>query len=125
AVNLAARLEGANKAFGTGILLSDATAAQLPDSLPLRPLDDVIVKGKTAPVRVFTPCGDATLCARSAAALTAFHARRWDEASHELQGVLALQPADPAATRLLARVAEARSLPVDAPWTPAVALDKL
>ncbi|RYF41219.1 MAG: adenylate/guanylate cyclase domain-containing protein, partial [Comamonadaceae bacterium] len=64
AVNLAARLEGANKAFGTGILLSDSTAAQLPESLPLRPLDDVIVKGKTAPVRVFTPCGDATLCAR-------------------------------------------------------------
>ena len=30
AVNLAARLEGANKAFGTGILLSQATAEQLP-----------------------------------------------------------------------------------------------
>lgn len=32
AVNPAARLEGANKAFGTGILLSAATAAQLPAS---------------------------------------------------------------------------------------------
>ncbi|MBT9443958.1 MAG: adenylate/guanylate cyclase domain-containing protein, partial [Acidovorax sp.] len=45
AVNLAARLEGANKAFGTGILLSAATAAQLPSSVALRALDDVVVKG--------------------------------------------------------------------------------
>lgn len=125
AVNLAARLEGANKAFGTGILLSDGTAAQLPESLPLRPLDDVVVKGKTAPVRVFTPCEDATLCARSTAALQAFHSRRWDEAANELRAVLALQPGDLAATRLLARIGEARVLPADAPWTPAVALDKL
>ncbi|TWO66680.1 adenylate/guanylate cyclase domain-containing protein [Caenimonas sedimenti] len=58
AVNLAARLEGANKAFGTGILLSQATAAQLPADIGLRALADVIVKGKTEPVRVYTPCDD-------------------------------------------------------------------
>jgi adenylate cyclase len=58
AVNLAARLEGANKAFGTGILLSGATAAQLPPDIGLKPLADVIVKGKSEPVRVYTPCGD-------------------------------------------------------------------
>lgn len=58
AVNLAARLEGANKAFGTGILLSGATAAQLPADIGLKPLADVIVKGKSEPVRVYTPCDD-------------------------------------------------------------------
>jgi len=39
--------------------------------------------------------------------------------------VLERLPGDPAATRLLARVNEARALPADAPWQAAVALDKL
>ena len=125
AVNLAARLEGANKAFGTGILLSAATAAQLPSSVALRALDDVVVKGKTEPVRVFTPCGDAAVRDASLAALNAFHARDWDGASGYLAQVLARVPGDAAARRLQQRVAEARALPVGSDWSPAVALDKL
>jgi adenylate cyclase len=125
AVNLAARLEGANKAFGTGILLSDSTAAQLPAELPLRVLDEVVVKGKTEPVRVFTPCCDTALCEHSTAALEAFRARRWDESEARLRDVLALQPADPAALRLLERIGHAHGLPAGAPWSAAVALDKL
>lgn len=125
AVNLAARLEGANKAFGTGILLSAATAAQLPPTVALRALDDVIVKGKTEPVRVFTPCDDATVREASIAALVAFHARDWPGAEAQLARVLERLPGDLAATRLRERVAEARALPTDAPWFPAVALDKL
>lgn len=125
AVNLAARLEGANKAFGTGILLSDATARQLPGDLPMRPLDDVIVKGKTEPVRVFTPCGDPALCRHSGLALAAFRDRRWVDSELQLRAVLGLQPGDPAATRLLERIAQARALPEGADWSPAVSLDKL
>ncbi len=65
-VNLAARLEGANKAFGTGILISGSTAALLGADAPLlRPLADVVVKGKTEAVRVYTPCEDAALVASS------------------------------------------------------------
>ena len=125
AVNLAARLEGANKAFGTGILLSAATAAQLPSSVALRALDDVVVKGKTEPVRVFTPCGDAAVRDASLAALNAFHARDWNGAGGYLAQVLARVPGDAAALRLQQRVAEARALPVGSDWSPAVALDKL
>ena len=43
----------------------------------------------------------------------------------QLAQVLERLPGDPAATRLLERVAEARALPAEAPWQPAVALDKL
>ena len=125
AVNLAARLEGANKAFGTSILLSAATAAQLPAGAALRALDDVIVKGKTEPVRVFTPCDDTVLCQASLAALEAFHARDWDGALQALEQVLQRAPGDVAALRLSARVAQARALPPGADWSPAVALDKL
>lgn len=125
AVNLAARLEGANKAFGTGILLSAATAAQLPSSVALRALDDVVVKGKTEPVRVFTPCDDVAVRDASLAALSAFHARDWNGAGGYLAQVLARVPGDAAALRLQQRVAEARALPVGSDWSPAVALDKL
>jgi adenylate cyclase len=124
-VNLAARLEGANKAFGTGILLSDSTAKQLPADLPVRPLDDVIVKGKTEPVRVFTPCGDEALRQHSASALAAFRDRRWVDSELQLRAVLGLKPGDLAAARLLERIAEARALPEGAAWSPAVSLDKL
>ena len=125
AVNLAARLEGANKAFGSLILLSEATASQLPDDISLRPLDEVIVKGKSEPIRVYTPCDDADLCSLSGQALNAFAARDWDTASTLLTQLLARLPGDKAASRLLERLAQARTLPGDAPWSAAVALDKL
>jgi len=125
AVNLAARLEGVNKAFGTGILLSAATAAQLPPDVALRALDDVVVKGKSEAVRVFTPCDDAMVREASAAALEAFHARDWEGAAWQLAQVLECLPGDPAALRLLERIAAARGLPPGADWSPAVALDKL
>ncbi|MBI2749497.1 MAG: adenylate/guanylate cyclase domain-containing protein [Burkholderiales bacterium] len=65
AVNLAARLEGANKAFGTGILLSEATAALLPPDVGVRHVNTVIVKGKSEAVKVYTPCSDPVLRAQS------------------------------------------------------------
>lgn len=125
AVNLAARLEGANKAFGTGILLSAATAAQLPPSVQLRALDDVVVKGRAESVRVFTPCDDAAVCVASAAALDAFHARDWVRALQHLDEVLQRLPGDAAAQRLRERVDAAQALPEGEAWSPAVALDKL
>lgn len=124
-VNLAARLEGANKAFGTGILLSGATAARLPPDLPLRLLDTVIVKGKSEPVQVFTPCADADVREHSAAALAAFAGRRWEESEAHLRSLLLLRPEDPAALGLLERVAAARAAPDGPGRTSALALDKL
>jgi adenylate cyclase len=123
-VNLAARLEGANKAFGTGVLLSETTAAALPADLALRVLDSVVVKGRSQAVRVFTPSDDKPLCEHSAAAIEALHARRWDECEAHLLAVLQQHPDDPAARRLLERVQAARARP-DAGWSPALALDKL
>lgn len=54
-VNLASRLEGANKAVGTTLLVSGDTAAYLPDSMVLREVAMIRVKGRQAPVRVFEP----------------------------------------------------------------------
>ncbi len=65
AVNTAARLEGANKAFGTGILVSEATQNALPAHSPesehLLWLDAVVLAGRTTGIDVYTVCDDLAL----------------------------------------------------------------
>jgi adenylate cyclase len=58
-VNLGARLESLNKDYGTRIIISEATRAQLTRRYRLRPLGDVVVKGKTQPVAIFEVVGRA------------------------------------------------------------------
>ncbi|MCM8528245.1 MAG: adenylate/guanylate cyclase domain-containing protein [Lentisphaeraceae bacterium] len=55
AVNLAARLEGVNKQFGTYTLISIDTKNQMGDAFPIRELAKVEVVGRKEPVRVFEP----------------------------------------------------------------------
>lgn len=52
-VNLASRLEGANKAYGSNILISQGTKDQLGDDFIIRSADLLRVKGKTEPVAIF------------------------------------------------------------------------
>jgi class 3 adenylate cyclase len=56
-VNLAARLEEANKAYGTSILISGATVRMLKEEHGLEQLDDAEIRGKSAPIAVFTRTG--------------------------------------------------------------------
>ncbi len=53
AVNLGARLESLNKDYGTRIIISEFTRARLKGQYDIRPLGEVIVKGKTRPVAIF------------------------------------------------------------------------
>lgn len=55
AVNLAARLEGVNKQFGTYTMLSQNTRDQLDDTFAFRELARVAVVGKKEPVTVYEP----------------------------------------------------------------------
>jgi adenylate cyclase len=54
-VNLASRLEGSNKTYGTGIVISEYTRAALGEGFYCRFLDLVRVKGKDVPVRIYEP----------------------------------------------------------------------
>ena len=54
AVNLASRLEGANKAFGTGILIGQETARRVQGAIVTRPLARLRVKGKAQAIEVHT-----------------------------------------------------------------------
>lgn len=53
AVNLASRLEGANKYYGSKIMISEFTRAEVADRFLLRELDRVRVAGKEEPIRVY------------------------------------------------------------------------
>jgi adenylate cyclase len=60
AVNLGSRLESLNKQYSTRIIISEATKAKLTGRYELRPLGDVVVKGKTKPVAIFEVVGRLT-----------------------------------------------------------------
>ena len=55
AVNLASRIEGLTKTYRVGLLISQYTYEQLADprAYDIRPIDVVVVKGKTHPVTIF------------------------------------------------------------------------
>jgi adenylate cyclase len=52
-VNLASRLEGANKPYGTYLMISEATLHAVGDAFAVRELDVIAVKGKAQGVRVY------------------------------------------------------------------------
>jgi adenylate cyclase len=54
-VNLASRLEALTKEMGVPMLISEFTAAELPEGVPLKPLQRVKVQGREAPLLVYTP----------------------------------------------------------------------
>jgi adenylate cyclase len=53
--NLASRLEGINKQFGTYLMISEHTRELMKGAFPTRELSLVRVVGKAVPVRVFEP----------------------------------------------------------------------
>ena len=56
-VNLASRLEGLNKVFGTEIIIAESTFLRVKDEFVCRPLDLVAVKGKKVPVLAYELMG--------------------------------------------------------------------
>ena len=63
-VNLAARLEGANKEYGSKTIISEAVYKNLNDSYICRELDYITVKGRTEVVRIFEVLQDAQKTSR-------------------------------------------------------------
>jgi adenylate cyclase len=57
-VNLASRLEGINKEYGTHIIISEFTHAEIKDDFTCREVDWVRVKGKLLPVKIYELLGE-------------------------------------------------------------------
>ncbi len=124
-VNLAARLEGVNKFYGTEILVSSATAQLLGGVLPLRPVDRVIVKGKTEAVEIFTVSDHAEVNLLATKALQGYRQQDWDASEELWRQILALLPWDKISSIYLERIAINRAQPPASDWDGSVALDKL
>jgi adenylate cyclase len=102
AVNLASRLEAANKLFGTSLIISEETRSMAGAAIVTRELDRIYVAGKAEPVRIFELMGRAgqvapavlSLCERFDAGLQLYRARDWHGAHACFEQCLAQLPND-------------------------------
>ncbi len=124
-VNLASRLEGVNKLYGTEILISKQTASRLKDQSNLRIVDRIIVKGKTEPVDVFTLEDDLEIISWSREGFDAYTCQQWDTAIDAWRKILVRRPDDGVVAILLTRVEKLRSQSLGLAWNGAVALEKM
>jgi len=123
-VNLASRLEGINKVYGTAIVLGDETCRLAQQVIETRELDLITVAGKTEPVRIHELLGRAgeltpqqgELRDRFAAGLEAYRRQDWDKAQAHFEGCLATRPEDGPSRLFLERIALLRDTPPSADW---------
>jgi class 3 adenylate cyclase len=101
-VNLASRLEGANKEYGGRILVSEATRVAASDAVEAREIDRVAVLGQNRPQPVFEIMGrkgaltpaQLELRERFAEGLACYRRRQWDEARRAFAEAIAINPND-------------------------------
>lgn len=116
-VNIAARLEGINKEYGTRICISHSVFKEAGERLCVRPVDDVIVKGRRSKVPIYELVGaygigsefepdEATirLCKLTRAAYNALVAEDYVLALSRYQEIAAEYPDDPVAQTMVKRL---------------------
>jgi adenylate cyclase len=115
-VNLAARLEGLNKQYGTHVIVSETVREAAAKGFRFRLLDRVVVKGKSHGIRIYELRGPAAepdpaaeVIRRYVAALAAY----WDRDFEAAVALLAGQEASDPPSRVLA--ARCRELAADPP----------
>jgi len=124
AVNLAARLEGVNKQYGTWSLISEATRNAAGDGFLVRKLDRVRVVGINQPVRLFelidemseTTSEQRRLVEVFHAGLDRFEQRDWAGCRRYMQQVQEINPADGPMRLFLERVKKYETEPPSASW---------
>jgi class 3 adenylate cyclase len=131
-VNLASRLEAANKAYGSHCLVSGATVAAAKDAaIEVREIDRVVVLGQSQPQVIFEIMGRRGELASNAAllrtryeeGLTAYRAERWDEALAAFNAGLAAVPGDGPSTMLVKRIDDLQKSGPPANWDGSWRLD--
>lgn len=124
-VNLAERLQNANKFYGTNVLICQATAARLRTPVLMRELDLIRVRGMQAPVSLCEvlehhtpktfPHMDEVIFA-FAEAVANYRDRNWDRAIRLFSHALKAHPADRPSSLYLDRCEIYRRQPPPADW---------
>jgi adenylate cyclase len=117
AANLASRLEGANKAFGTFLMVSETTWNQAKSAFVGRALGAVRVVGRKTPVHVFEVLGLAgepapAFLASYEAGLECVRRKQWAQALREFEKT----PADPVAKKYADRCRALAGADWDGVW---------
>jgi class 3 adenylate cyclase/CHASE2 domain-containing sensor protein len=123
AVNLASRLEGINKEYGTRIILSEFTLAKVKDDVVARELDAVRVKGKREPVRIFELLAvgqpseaDVAFLDAFAEALAYYKRQLWDEAIEAFEACAKQRPDDVPSQIYISRCRSMKARPPGPDW---------
>jgi adenylate cyclase len=122
-VNLAGRLEGLNKYYGTSIIISSFTAEALDEQFILRELDLVRVKGKQKPVAIYELMGKAPAPPDLENFLKLYHQglqclreRRWEDSVEALTLASRLRPQDHHCARYLVLAQQYQIEPPGPDW---------
>jgi class 3 adenylate cyclase len=123
-VNLASRLEQANKYYGCRSLVTGATIAAAGSAIEAREIDRLVVTGQTVSQPVFKIMGRKGEVAHEqlrlrdhyARGLAAYRARKWDEAASAFNAALEAVPGDGPARTMLERVAVFQHSPPAENW---------
>jgi len=124
-VNVASRLEGLNKLYGTRVLVSESTRLAIGDEFICREVDRVRVKGKMQPAGVAELLGRqeadrdgrlSRLADGFASALDAYRAQAWHEATARLERLAAEYPDDGPIGLYLERCRELGAEPPGEGW---------
>lgn len=122
AMNLASRLEGVNKAYGSAVLCSGETWRQAGSAFVGRRLDRVRVKGKREPVELWEVLAEAPHPAAEAAAraweeaLEHWDSRDWSGAAAAFGALAAADPQDGPAASLAERCRDFADDPPSPDW---------
>jgi len=123
-VNLASRLEGVNKQYGTRLLVSEETFQMAGETFEMREIDSILVVGKSDPVRIYellgrrgeVPAARLEMRQQYEEGLAAYRRRDWDQALAAFERSLQLQPEDAPSKIFLERVRHLRENPPAADW---------
>jgi len=124
AVNLASRLEGANKFYGTYVMLSENTKDLVGDFFVTRELDIIQVMGKKEPVKIYELLGkkgevaehQCAMAMLSGQALIAYRKGDFHEAKSLFIKVLQHQPNDPPTLEFLHRMEGLNEAQLEGGW---------
>ncbi len=124
-VNLASRLEGANKHYGSKILFSEFTARRLTATTLTREIDLIRVKGKDFPVAVHESLGHraaeldrglGAMLEAYGAGIAAYRGRAWDDAERAFTRALAAMPGDGPSAIYIDRCRQFARVPPPKDW---------
>ncbi|MDA0744908.1 MAG: CHASE2 domain-containing protein [bacterium] len=130
-VNLAARLEGAGKAYGVTTMISETTYRASRQDIEVRELDSIRVVGKDEPVRVYEILGrkgqvdpeKQEVADFYAEGLAMYKARKWDDAISFFEAGLKVSPEDGPCQIFLQRCLDYKQDPPSEEWDAVHALE--